>query len=177
MRLGNWLTVEEAFFILLHLTIYGSAAIHRRCRSINGKLKDVSFLGWFAGTRSYRDIADPILEFLLAEHNKFLDKEYKEPIPVIVCSNPGCDKLVMPERIGKRKFCSEDCKAANHKRNIPQKERTDYQWLYRLRKKPVGLIRKALRSEENQERFRSIKAERGYGPASQELIRKLERFT
>ncbi len=149
----------------------------RYYRTINGKLEDRTLLGCYAVTRSYRDIADPILDFVLAEHKKFLDGEYKAPFPIIVCGNPACNKLAMPERIGKRKFCSDDCKSADQRRNIPQKERTDYQWAYRLSKKQPAPKRKALNQKENRDRFKRVKAEKDYGPACQKLIRKLEQFT
>jgi hypothetical protein len=146
-------------------------------RRVNGKTKDVSLLGFYARTRCYRDIADPIVEFILEEHERFLDEICKEPIPLIICSNPACNKLVMPERIGKKKFCSDDCKTANHKGNMPKSERRDYMWLYRLSKREGAPKRKALKSHEGQERFSAIKAEKDYGPACKELIRKLELFT
>jgi hypothetical protein len=143
---------------------------------INGKFMDLSLLVFF-GTRSYRDIADPIMGFLLEEHEKFLKGEYKEAIPIVVCANPACNKMVMPERVGKRKFCSDACKALERRRIIPQKQRTDYQWAHRLWKMPPAPRLKALRNRENRERLKRIKAEQDYGPACQELIRNLEGLT
>jgi hypothetical protein len=146
-------------------------------RKIMGKLRELSFLAILAGTRSYPDIADTIIGFVLAELEKFVKREYKEPTPIIVCGNPACNKLAMPERIGTKKFCSDDCKAADQRTKIPQKERTDYQWLYRLLKMSPAPMRKALKDEENRKRFTRIKAEMDYGPACQKLIRKLEQYT
>jgi len=126
-------------------------------------------------SRNYEDIADPICDFILNEYQRYRDGEYREPVPILVCTNPDCGKLVMPKRIGRKAFCSDECKAAKQRREIPQHEQTDYQWLYRLSKKPDGTKRIELRNESGRDRFAAIKA-RNYGPRCERLIERLEPF-
>jgi hypothetical protein len=114
--------------------------------------------------------------FVLNEYQKYRNEEYKYPVPIFLCGNPNCGKLVMPRRIGRKTFCSDECKAAKQRLEIPQGEQTDYQWLYRLsKKKSEGAKRAELRRKGSFDRFMDIKAH-DYGPRCRRLVEKLERF-
>src|SRR5260370_27090767 len=123
-----------------------------------GKIKDDSPLGAFAITRRYKDLADPICDFICAELQKFRDGEYEQPVPIFAC--PHCTKFVMPKRIGKKKFCS-DCsnkaRAEQYREKAPLDEAGDYQWLYRLeRENPRGRGMK-IKKPKNKKRSGDIK--------------------
>lgn len=143
---------------------------------VGGEPRNDSPLQVFTPSRIYKDIADPICDFVLAEYQKYRNGNYKRSVPIFVCANPACEKLVMPHRIGKKKFCSDECKAARHREDVSQSERTDYQWLYRLSKKPMGAKRAVLRSEAGQERLTVIMS-RNYGAPCKQLIQELDRFS
>jgi hypothetical protein len=140
-----------------------------------GRSKDDSPLGIHDLSRGYQDIADPICDFVLNEYQKYRNGEYKHPVPIFLCGNPNCGKLVMPQRIGRKTFCSNECKAAKQRLEIPQGEQTDYQWLYRLSKKSDGVKKAELRLKSSFERLMDIKAHE-YGPRCKRLVEKLERF-
>jgi hypothetical protein len=143
--------------------------------------KDLLPLGLKMPTRDYRDLADPICEFLMSEYqaylNRFLSRAYSrhrklEPVvPIFVC--PGCNKLVMPERIGRKKYCS-DCtdaaRAEKYRHHAPAAEGRDYQWLYRLRHRELGLRKTFLRNEKNQMRLKQIKSRQTKSSRCQRLI-------
>jgi len=68
------------------------------------------------------------------------------PLPIRVCKRSDCDKLLLPERIGRKEYCSPRCCALDH-RPTP-KENKDYMWLYRLNKiKSNGTLRKRLKAD------------------------------
>jgi hypothetical protein len=148
----------------------------RRYWEHGGHPRDDSPLESHDLSKSYKDIADPVCDFLLNEYQKYRNGEYKDPVPIFLCTNPDCGKLVMPQRIGRKAFCSDECKAAKQRQEIPQQEQTDYQWLYRLSNKTEGVKRAELRSKSGQDRFNGIKA-RNYGPRCKRLIDKLDRFS
>src|SRR5437660_8122679 len=65
-----------------------------------------------------------------------------------VCSSDleACDKLMLPERIGRKEYCSPKCCAMDHR--PAHKENKDYMWLYRLSKiKSGGTLRRRLKGD------------------------------
>jgi hypothetical protein len=155
---------------------------HIKFWHLSGEPKE-SALGSNIRSKNYKDIADPICDFLLDELERMrVDEQW---IPILLCKNPGCTNLIMPERVGKKVHCSDDCKSARHRKEAPQDERNDYQWLYRRYAlihpdKPriewkKGPLRQDL--EKNRKTFERIKAERENVPRIQKLIAKLERYT
>jgi hypothetical protein len=137
-------------------------------------------LGIYVPTKDYQDLADPICDFLMSEYQKYLDKylEYsrrdKEPAPVVpifVC--PRCNKLVMPERTGRKQYCS-DCtdqaRTEKYRQKAPAGEGRDYQWLYRLSKKDTGSRKVFLRNQKNQARLREVKSRQEESSRCQGLL-------
>lgn len=126
---------------------------------------DLLPLGIYVPTREYRDLADPICDFLMSEYQKYLNRESsrrdrKPPpvVPIFVC--PRCNKLVMPERTGRKTYCSvctDAARAEKYRQHAPAAEARDYQWLYRLRSKNPGLRKVFLRNQRNQERLKQVK--------------------
>jgi hypothetical protein len=139
-------------------------------------------LGIYVPAREYQDLADPICDFLMSEYlralNKYIDRyssrRDKKPapiVPIFVC--PRCNKLVMPERTGRKQYCSECtdlARAQKYREKAPAEEGRDYQWLYRLRGLEPNLRRIRLRSPKGRERLQEIKARQRNSSRCQRLI-------
>jgi hypothetical protein len=142
---------------------------------------DLLPLGIKVPTRDYQDLADPICDFLMSEYQKFInrqpsrrDKCSRPVVPIFVC--PRCNKLVMPERTGRKKYCSvctDSARAEKYRQHAPAAEGRDYQWLYRLKQKEPGLRRIFLRNEKNQVRLKHVKSMQKKSPRCQKLIQEL----
>jgi hypothetical protein len=138
-------------------------------------------LGIKVPTREYRDLADPICDFLMSEYQKYLnrlptrrDKEPPPAVPIFVC--PRCNKLVMPERTGRKTYCSvctDSARAEKYRKKAPAAEGRDYQWLYRLWSKDPGSRKVFLRQQKNQERLRQIKLRQKESSRCQGLLLKM----
>lgn len=132
--------------------------------------------------KDYQDLADPICEFLMSEYlrylNRHLHRQYsrrdKKPAPVVpifVC--PECDKLVMPKRTGRKKYCSvctDAARAEKYRQKAPAAQSKDYQWLYRLRHKEPALRKIFLRNQKNQMRLKQVKSRQKESTRCQRLI-------
>jgi hypothetical protein len=135
-------------------------------------------LGIKVPIREYRDLADPICDFLMSEYQRYLNREFsrrdrKPPpvVPIFVC--PRCNKLVMPERAGRKTYCSvctDSARAEKYRQHAPAAEGRDYQWLYRLRQKEPALRKVFLRNEKNQIRLKQVKSRQKKSSRCQGLI-------
>jgi hypothetical protein len=137
--------------------------------SVTGQHKlggtDLLPLGIQVPAREYLDLADPICDFLMSEYQKYVnrqparrDKEPPPVVPIFVC--PRCNKLVMPERTGRKTYCSvctDSARAEKYRQNAPAAEGRDYQWLYRLSHREPALRRIFLRNQKNQVRLKQVK--------------------
>jgi hypothetical protein len=161
--------------------IWNSAIYLRRGRgTITGT--DLLPLDIRVPARDYQDLADPICDFLMAEYLRYLNKHLnrqwsrrdKEPAPVVpifVC--PRCNKLVMPERTGRKTYCSictDSARAEKYRQNAPAAEGRDYQWLYRLRHKEPALRKIFLRNQKNQMRLKQVKSRQRESSRCQRLL-------
>jgi hypothetical protein len=137
-------------------------------------------LGILTPSKEYYDIADPICDFVLSEYQKSRNREQsrkdKKPVPVVpifVCPNPACKKLVMPERTGRKKYCS-DCsdhaRAEKYRKKASPNENRDYQWLYRLKHTESTLRKVRLRDPKVRGRLKEIKASQPHSSRCQNLI-------
>jgi hypothetical protein len=106
---------------------------------------------YFVKQVKFASIMSPICEFIF----EFADDPPKL-LPIRVCKRPGCDKFLVPERIGRKEYCSPKCCSSDH-RPTPE-ENKDYIWLYRLTKiKSDGTLRRRLRENpETMKRFREL---------------------
>jgi hypothetical protein len=106
-----------------------------RMRSTRGKRQGLAATGRtdktpiYTRSKNYQDIADPICDFILNELER-ITKDDRQ-VPICGCEGPSCNKLIMPERIGKGRFCSDACKSAHYRRKNSPSASNDYQWLYR----------------------------------------------
>jgi len=139
---------------------------------------DVLPLGIYVPTKEYLDLADPICDFLMSEYQRYLDRQPirrdKKPppvLPIIVCHR--CNKLVMPQRTGRKKYCS-DCtdaaRAEKYRQHAPAAEGRDYQWLYRLKHRERVSGTMFLRNKKNQMRLKQVKARQKESSRCQRLI-------
>jgi hypothetical protein len=140
-----------------------------------------SLLGISTPAKEYDDLADPICDFFLTEYQKYREREHSRKdkkraplVPIFAC--PNCNKLVMPERVGRRKYCS-DCsdkaRAKSYLEKASPDENKDYQWLYRLKEAKPEVRRARLRQQKVQERLAEIKARKKNSHRCKELIRRM----
>jgi hypothetical protein len=66
-----------------------------------------------------RSILSPICQFILDRIWEFQEggTELKEAIPIEVCEREGCGNFTLPERRGRRRFCSDKCRALAFQRS------------------------------------------------------------
>lgn len=163
--------------------IWNRAQYRRRDGQLTGE--DWLPLGIRVPSRSYQDLADPICDFLMSEYGRYLDrflareagrrdKELPPIVPIFVC--PRCNRLVMPDRTGRKKYCSvctDVARAEKYRQKAPSDESRDYQWLYRLGQKEPGQRKVFLRKRQNQERLKEIKIRQKKSSRCQRLILKM----
>jgi hypothetical protein len=135
-------------------------------------------LGLLLPSRGYKDLADPICDFLLAEYEKYLnldvsrkDKNPAPLVPIFVC--PRCNKLVMPQRVGRRQYCSECsdlARAEKYRQKASPDEGRDYAWLNRLSHLEPGVRKARLRKQEVQKRLSEIKSRQKNSKRCQNLL-------
>ncbi len=96
---------------------------------------------YFVKEVRFASIMTPVCKFIF----KYVDDPPKR-LPIRICKRPGCDKLMLPERIGRKEYCSPKCCALDHR--PAHKENKDYMWLYRLNKiKSGGTLRRRLKGD------------------------------
>lgn len=103
-------------------------------------------------TRFYKDIADPICDFIQGEH------ELGGDAPIQICKRPGCENLVV--RFKKKEYCRTAlCDHERHKRDddLKQRKNRDNVFLCRLRKTPPAMRRRKAR--ESSDRLRQIESD------------------
>ncbi len=94
---------------------------------------------YFVKEVKFASVMSPICKFIF----EYADDPPK-PLPIRICKRSGCNKLLLPERIGRKEYCSPRCCGLDHRPTA--KENKDYMWLYRLNKiKSDGTLRKRLK--------------------------------
>jgi hypothetical protein len=139
-------------------------------------------LGILTPSKGYEDIVDPICDFVLLEYQKYRSKEYSRrdkkigpAFPIIVC--PKCTKLVMPERSGRKKYCSpcsDQARAEKYYQKATPNENRDYQWLYRLKQAGETTRRVRLHRSDVRERLEKIRVRQRESPRCQRLLKSMD---
>jgi hypothetical protein len=138
-------------------------------------------LGLLIPSKGYKDIADPICDFLSSEYDRYLNEEVsrkdkKAPLaPIFVC--PRCNKLVMPRRIGQRKYCvecSDRGRTEKYRQNASPDEGRDYAWLYRLRNLDSDTRKIRLRQPKVKQRLAEVKSRQRNSHRCQGLLLDLD---
>lgn len=128
----------------------------------------------YMNARWYNCMVDPICEFFNNQLEEYYAGNTAQLVPVVICSRAGCDKFVMPQRIGRRMYC-DGCKDKHH--NSEYKElRRDQKWLYRLLAEGKGdktLLRTKMKQAGIRNRFDGLKKKKQF----QKLIEKVESLT
>src|ERR1035437_5404605 len=135
-------------------------------------------LGIWTPAKDYEDLADPICDFLLTEYQKYRDRDPSRrdrrpppAVPIFIC--PKCGQFVMPDRIGRKQSCS-DCSDQVRRERKRQKdltfERTDYQYLYRLKTFGPTEQKIRLRQPKVQKRLKLIKIRQKDSSLCQRMI-------
>ena len=146
-----------------------------------GKARDDSPLGIYTISKHYKDVADPICEFICYEYLKFRNGQYKKSVPIFAC--PQCAKFVMPKRIGTKKFCS-DCsdkaRAEQHRKKAAPGEGKDYQYLYRLvgdlEHEPPNVIKMRLQNAKIRKRIGEISNRQRTSAKCKKLLGRLKQW-
>lgn len=94
---------------------------------------------YFVKEVRFASIMSPVCKFIF----EFVDDPPK-PLPIRICKRAGCDRLMLPERMGRKEYCSPKCCALDHRPTA--QENNDYMWVYRLNKtKSDGALRRKLK--------------------------------
>lgn len=132
-------------------------------------------------TLRYEDLADPICDFILNEHERYHDEEYERArkskftgiAPIRFCDRPACDNLFMPERLGRKKYCSDVCRASRDQEERPDFKRC-YQCLYRLeglkKSGKMAVLRKRLKKPTTEKNLHELETR---WPEYAERVRKI----
>jgi hypothetical protein len=138
-------------------------------------------LGVWVPSKGYKDLADPICDFLTSEYEKYLnsevsrkDKKAAPLVPIFAC--PICNKLVMPKRIGRRHACSEcsdRARSEKYRQKASLHEGRDYAWLNRLLHQEPGVRKVRLGKEKVKQRLREVKARQKNSRRCQGLLQDL----
>lgn len=108
----------------------------------------------------YKDIADPICDFIWNEHGEYHRDRKKLLAPLQSCKKPGCEKLVAAERPSRKKFCSDTCRALNKQESNPSMQNSDSAFICRTKKLSTTALRDYLREDNSRkERLRRIRHE------------------
>ena len=91
-----------------------------------------SYPFYFERVVKFHSLLGPICNFIVKEADDSI-----EQAPVRICEREGCGKFTVPERTGRKKFCSDQCRALSY-----QGSRTDWNKYMRDYRKTVKSKRK-----------------------------------
>jgi hypothetical protein len=128
---------------------------------------------YYHKTVQYQSVMSPICKFIfdrIERYHDWLDRipgkkvkrhrdnedeiAREKAIPIRICDRPGCGRFLIPQRIGRKKFCSKKCLVAQPGRT--GKENKDYMWLYRRETERRAVVRSKLKSPKNEQRLTRI---------------------
>lgn len=107
---------------------------------------------YFVKEVKYASIAGPICKFIF----DYVDDQRKKDLPVRICKRSGCGKFILPERIGRKEFCSSLCGSKVAQANKPQQLKAAYAWVHRLGKEPKAPLKLKLQKIRVKIRLREI---------------------
>jgi hypothetical protein len=122
----------------------------------------------------YQSVMSPICKFIfdrIERYHEWLDripgkkiKRYRanedeiareKAIPIRLCEKPGCGKFMLPQRTGRKRFCSQQCCGDSQPGRIGE-ENKDYMWVYRLEKRSPAVLRSKLKPPASKRRLARI---------------------
>jgi hypothetical protein len=88
----------------------------------------------------YASVLAPLCMFLFSEI-----ENPPERLPIGLCRRPGCDRFFVPQRGKRKQYCSNTCRAIDHKKDKTKDELADYAFIHRLEKiEATGSLRNKL---------------------------------
>jgi hypothetical protein len=101
----------------------------------------------------FKSVMSPTCKFIL-DRMEEANEGNSRAVPIQMCQREGCGRFFLPQRTGRKQFCSAKCVQAAHQ---PSKEYTrNNVFLHRLGKLSAGQRRKALAKPETKKRLREI---------------------
>jgi hypothetical protein len=88
---------------------------------------------------TYATIASPLCKFISDQIERYHVGELSliEAIPIRACKRKGCEKFILPQRTGRKDYCSDKCRARDYQHN-----RTDWnEYMRRYRAGEAGASR------------------------------------
>ncbi len=116
-------------------------------------------------TTHYQTLMSPICKFIfdrIERYHEWLDRDPRYPneklkdneamerekaVPIFICERPGCGKFCLPQRTGRKKFCSKVCCDLTQPGRTPE-ENKDYMLVYRLEQLKLPVLRQKIKSKE-----------------------------
>jgi hypothetical protein len=113
---------------------------------------------YFVTEVKYASVMAPICKFIFSriEDIQAQSRAFCDAIPIVICKRPECGKFALPERAGRKQYCSTKCLQIVHKPS--REENKHYIWLHRLKGLTPGQWRKRLKQKpEDATRLREIR--------------------
>jgi hypothetical protein len=72
-----------------------------------------------------KSVVAPVCKFILdqIESHDIEGEALRDVIPIGLCGRSGCDRFFVIERAGRRRFCSDKCRAGDYQEKLPKDER------------------------------------------------------
>jgi hypothetical protein len=79
----------------------------------------------------YDSIMSPLCKFIFDQVDRYHvgELELSDAVPIRICKRDGCSKFVLPERKGRKEYCSNICRAKDYQHN--RTDWNDYMRRYR----------------------------------------------
>jgi hypothetical protein len=107
---------------------------------------------YFIKDVKYSSLMGPICKFIL----EYVDDPREKDLPIQICKRPGCGKFILPERVGRKEFCSSLCGSRLAQEKKPQELKADYAWVHRLEKEPKATLQLKLKKTKVKTRLAEI---------------------
>jgi hypothetical protein len=123
--------------------VYYYKEVH--CQSLMGPI--CKFI--FDRIERYHDWLDQSPQYSRKKFKETEDEEESErenAVPIRMCERPGCGKFLVPQRVGRKRFCSKTCLVLDQPGRTGDENR-DYMRLYRLEKLKLPVLRVKLKSQ------------------------------
>jgi hypothetical protein len=110
---------------------------------------------YFVKQTKYASIVVPICKFIFG----YVDGLAKG-LPIRVCKRLGCGKFFMPQRTGRKIYCSDDCRVLDHQNDKSKDEKADDAYVRRLKQLTAGRLRRKLNLPKVENRLKEIESRR-----------------
>jgi hypothetical protein len=144
--------VDEAFGAVDYLRMYGAEIIMMWSTTdlfISRQDGEPLIDEW---PRSCSAVISPVCRFLkdqIDRHDRDGER-LRDVIPIGLCDRPGCGKFFLFERVGRKRFCSDVCRAKNAESSKTKEEKAARMRKYRenvkeMARKPIRIAKKTIK--------------------------------